>query len=133
MNVSITPVLAINRKKGRFWGSNFDYYPKCGISIVVLKSAYLANLPPNRVVPTFPLEFINYVIYKYSLVLTTNKPSHLCLMLFPMSVAKGRPLVPLFLATRIMDKEEELLLEPPRYTTSSIRGYVPERRCSLVA
>ena len=84
----------------------------------MLKSAYLANLPPNRVVPTFPLEFINYVIYKYSLVLTTNKPSHLCLMLFPMSVAKGRPLVPFFLATRIMDKVEELLLEPPRYTTS---------------
>ena len=63
MNVSITPVLAINRKKGRFWGSILDHYPKCGISIVVLKSAYLANLPPNRVVPTFPLDFIINVKY----------------------------------------------------------------------
>ena len=100
MSVSINGVGHKSQERS-IWGSILDYYPQYGISIVVLKSAYLANLPPNRVVPTFPLEFINYVNYKYSLVLTTNKPSHLCLMLFPMSVAKGRPLVPYFLATRI--------------------------------
>ena len=67
MNVSINGVGHKSQERS-IWGSILDYYPQYGISIVVLKSAYLANLPPNRVVPTFPLEFINYVIYKYSLV-----------------------------------------------------------------